>query len=296
MTPAWTKLAAVVSITALAIGCSSASGEEEQDGAFEDTEGAASDERQCGTDPFAETAVRGIDVSRHQGKVDFQKVAAATEMRLTPQMFNVGPRRRAPRSIPGKVVFAAARVSDGLSVKEGQNFIDNIRNIRAAGLIPGAYQFLRPNQDAKAQAEYFIQELDKAGGYQPGDLPPTVDIEVSDGTTPKQVQDGVAIWLEIVGKHYKVKPVVYSLAGISSYLGSRFTGSPLWIANFYQQCPKMPSAWRASEPQIPWTFFQFDDAGVVDGIPAGNYVDLNVFNGTRADFDLFLLNSQVANP
>lgn len=251
--------------------------------------------RQCGQDPFAADAVRGIDVSKHQAKVDFQKVAAATELRLTPTMFNVGSRKREARSIPGKVVFAAARVSDGLTSKDGQLFLDNLRNIRAAGIIPGAYQFLRPNQDARAQAEYFIQELDKAGGYQKGDLPPTVDIEVSDGTTPKQVQDGVKIWLEIVGTHYKVRPMVYSLSGISSYLGSSLTESPLWIANFYQTCPKMPSAWASATPPIPWTFFQFDDAGKVDGVDPGRFVDLNVFNGTRAQFDRFLAESYLGD-
>lgn len=271
----------------LAIGCAGA-GVDEEEG--EEAPQALA-ERQCGQDPFAAGAVRGIDVSKHQGTMNFAAVAAATEVRLTPKMFNVGSRTRAARSVPGKVVFAAARVSDGLSSKDGPIFLENMKNIRAAGLIPGAYQFLRPNQDARAQAEYFIQELDKAGGYEKGDLPPTVDIEVSDGTTPKQVQDGVKIWLAIVGKHYQVKPMVYSLSGISSYLGTGLTGSPLWIANFYQTCPKMPSAWLASSPPVPWTFFQFDDAGQVDGLDGGRFVDLDVFNGTRAQFDAFLASS-----
>jgi lysozyme len=245
-------------------------------------------ERVCGQDPFAPNAVRGIDVSRHQETVDFAKVAAAASTELTSTMFDVGGRTRQARSIPGKITFVAARVSDGLAVKDGQLFQDNIRAIRAASLVPGAYQFLRPNEDAHAQAAYFIQELDRAGGYKRGDLPPTVDIEVSAGTTPQDVQAAVATWLGTVGDHYKVRPIVYSLAGVSSYLGSRFTSSPLWIANFYQSCPKMPAAWTKPGASIPWKMFQYDDAGHVDGIAPGHFVDLNVFNGTRADFDRFL--------
>src|ERR1044071_7870167 len=56
--------------------------------------------RMCGQDPFAPDAVRGIDVSRHQGTVDFAKVAAASETRLTSTMFNVGGKTRPARAIP----------------------------------------------------------------------------------------------------------------------------------------------------------------------------------------------------
>ena len=250
-------------------------------------------ERQCGQDPFAADSVRGIDVSKHQGTVDFGKIAATDNTRLTSKMFNVGTTTRSPKTIPGKVVFAVARVSDGLTTKDGQIFTDNFNHIRAAGLVPGAYQFLRPNQDATAQAQYFIQELDNVGGYNPGDIPPTVDIEVSDGTTPAAVQAGVTTWLKVVGDHYKVRPIVYSLAGVSSYLGTKLTASPLWIANFYQNCPKMPSAWVDTSTR--WAFFQFDDAGKVDGVASDNFVDLDIFNGNRAAFDKFLEESYLGN-
>jgi lysozyme len=268
----------------------------EDDDAFDPSEFEDDTNRMCGVDPFAADGVRGIDVSKHQGAVDFARIAAATEMKTTTTTFNLGGKKRPERRIPGKVQFAVARVSFGLTVKDGQLFQDNMRAIRAAGLIPGAYQFLRPNQSAEAQAKFFIEELDKAGGYQPGDIPPTVDIEVSDGATAKQVQEGVKIWVKMVGEHYKVRPIVYSLAGISSFLGDDLTASPLWIANFYQTCPKMPAGWLKTSPPTPWTFFQFDDAGHVDGIRPGVFVDLNVFNGTQAQFVQFLADSDLSEP
>lgn len=286
---------AFLGLVAVGAGCSADSGESGEESGTEGIPTADDNliqgPRQCGQDPFAAAAVRGIDVSKHQGTVDFEKVAGATGVKLTTTTFNTGGKRRAERVLPGKVVFAATRVSDGLEIVDA-TFLGNMKKIRAAGLIPGAYQFLRPTQDATAQANLFIAKLDAAGGYKKGDLPPTVDIEVSSGTTPAQVQAGVKTWLKLVGDHFHVKPMVYSLSGISSYLGSSLTASPLWIANFYQTCPKMPSAWMTPR-EIPWTFFQFDDAGHVDGIAAGNYVDLNVFNGTRAQFDAFLANAYV---
>ena len=107
------------------------------------------------------------------------------------------------------------------------------------------------------------------------------------------MQAGVTTWLKVVGDHYKVRPIVYSLAGVSSYLGTKLTSSPLWIANFYQACPKMPSAWLDSKTK--WAFFQFDDAGKVDGVDPGNFVDLDIFNGNRAAFDAFLEQSYLGH-
>ena len=77
--------------------------------------------------PSGETQ-QGVDVSRWQGSVDWGQVAASG------------------------VAFAYARVADGLNVDS--YFAANYAGIKAAGLIRGAYQSLRPGQNA----------LDQAGG------------------------------------------------------------------------------------------------------------------------------------
>ncbi len=80
-----------------------------------------------------------------------------------------------------------------------------------------------------------------------------------------------------------VRPIVYSLSGVSYALGDAFKDYPLWVANFYQTCPRMPTGWDH------WWFHQFDDRGVIPGV-TGN-ADLDVWNGTRDELDAFIADS-----
>ena len=112
--------------------------------------------RKCGgTD-----RVYGFDVSLHQGTVDWTRAGKAI--------------------INGhRAAFAAARVSDGLYTQDGATFRRNWKGMHDAGLVRGAYQFFRPEQDAHAQARLFLDAIAAAGGFEPGvDLPPAIDIEV----------------------------------------------------------------------------------------------------------------------
>jgi lysozyme len=212
--------------------------------------------------------VTGFDVSLHQGAVDWSLAKTA--------VVHDQP-----------VEFAAARVSDGLYTEDGATFAANWRGMKDAGLLRGAYQFFRPEQDAHAQARLFLDAVAAAGGLEVGvDLPPVIDVEV---VTPrgggaeipsKAIQQGLQAWLDDVTAELKVQPIVYSLSGVSYALSDKFSGYPLWVANFYQTCPKMPAGWSG------WQFFQYDDRGRVPGVHAT--VDLDVWNGTRAELDAFI--------
>jgi lysozyme len=212
--------------------------------------------------------VYGFDVSLHQGRVDWTRARGA--------------------EINGQAaVFAAARVSDGLYTPDGDTFVNNWQGMRDAGLIRGAYQFFRPEQDGHAQARLFLDAIAAAGGFEPGvDLPPAVDIEVvtarNTGVTvpSQQLQAGVQAWLNDVEAELHVRPIVYSLSGVSYALGDAFADYPLWVANFYQTCPRMPAAWDR------WWIHQFDDRGRIPGVTG--YADLDQWNGTRAELDAFI--------
>ena len=234
------------------------------------TEGSSDEaalSRKCG----GADRVYGFDVSLHQGTVDWTKVGTARIQGQAP-------------------VFAAARVSDGTYTMDGPIFARNWRGMKAAGLVRGAYQFFRPEQDAHAQARVFIQALEAAGGFEPGiDLPPAVDIEVVEArythavVSNAKIQAGVKLWLEDVEAALHVRPIVYSLAGVSYALGDAFSEYPLWIANFYQSCPRMPTGWT------DWQIDQYDDKGKIPGVTG--YADLNSFNGDREAFEEFVLAS-----
>jgi lysozyme len=193
--------------------------------------------------------VRGIDVSKWQGAVDWRRVARSG------------------------VRFAFIRVSDGTDNVD-PNFAANWRGARRARITRGAYQFFRPDQDPIAQADLLIKKM---GPLRRGDLPPVLDLETSGGLTPRQVVARVRRWVRRVKLATGVDPIIYSNA--RSWIevtgdSRRWRRSPLWVAHYEVRCPAMPRAWRR------WAFHQHTDRGEVAGIDGP--VDLNHFNGTRS--------------
>jgi GH25 family lysozyme M1 (1,4-beta-N-acetylmuramidase) len=98
----------------------------------------------------AGTTAPGIDVSYYQGSIDWNAVQASG------------------------IAFTFVRVSDGATFSDPK-FAANYAGAQTAGLIRGAYQFFRADQDIDAQANMMIAAV---GTLQPGDLPPVLDVEV----------------------------------------------------------------------------------------------------------------------
>lgn len=199
----------------------------------------------CGSGP----TVKGIDVSYYQGTIDWARVK------------NDG------------VKYAFIRVSDGLGTIDTK-FETNWAGTRANGILHGAYQFFRPNQDPIAQAELF---LDKIGNtIADDDLPPVIDIEAAGGLTPAQVAAKAKQWIDHVEAALGVKPIIYTgfyfwrdQVGAPAY-GAAY---PLWHAQYTSAaCPNISAPWTR------WTFWQYTSSGTVAGI-TGN-VDTNRFDGT----------------
>ena len=193
--------------------------------------------------------VTGVDVSSYQGTVNWSQVKGAGRG------------------------FAFARISDGLNSVDAK-FAQNWPAMKAAGIVRGSYQFFRPSQDAGLQAQMVIDKLAAAGGLQPGDLPPVLDLESADGLAASVVVSKANVWLATIEAALKVKPIVYTAAFMSSVIGTSFGKYTLWVANYGTTCPTMPSGWT------DWQFWQHADNGSVAGI--GGAVDSDFFNGTLA--------------
>jgi lysozyme len=203
---------------------------------------------------FNEGDVRGVDVSHHQAVINWQKVAASG------------------------VAFAYTKATESVGFKD-TFFTANYNGMKNAGIFRGGYHFFRPNADAKAQADSFLNVISK---LEPGDLPPALDVEVNDNKSAKVIVAGVATWLEEVEKALGRTCVIYTSASFwNANLGgtSQFNGHPLWVAH-YTNKPK---------PNIPtgfdnYTIWQFSEigGGAVNGIN-GSAVDLDRFNGTLDD-------------
>lgn len=199
---------------------------------------------------------RGLDVSYHQGFIDWPVVARAG------------------------VVFAFARVSDGAGFLDPR-FGENWSGMKAAGVMRGSYQFFRPTQDPRAQAAVLIREITARGGLGPGDLPPALDIEVTDGVDGDTLKSRALVWLRTVESALGRTPVIYTSPGFWEDLGAdhAFDRYSLWVAHWDARCPRVPDAWER------WRFWQDASRGSVPGITGA--VDTDWFHGTRADLEVF---------
>jgi lysozyme len=187
----------------------------------------------------------GIDVSYYQGDITWSRV------------------RRAG------VQFAFIRVADGTTILDSQ-FAANWAGARRAGVLRGAYQFFRPEEDPIEQANVLVRELRARGR---GELPPVIDIEVTSGLPLSTVVARARVWIEHVRSQLGVEPIVYTNYGMFRWGGAEpLAHHLLWLAHYTQQCPSIPPPWSR------WTFWQYTENGRVDGIDGA--VDLDVFDGS----------------
>jgi lysozyme len=191
-----------------------------------------------------ERQLPGIDVSSYQGEIDWKRVKAAG------------------------VIFAFARVSDGLAVVD-QRFADNYAAMKRAGLRRGAYQYFRASADPRAQADLLLGAVRPLGLP---DLPLVADVETADGMPPEEVRARLAQWLARVEHRTRRRPIVYTSPSMGEVLGGQFAAHPLWVAHYEVDCPTVPLGWER------WTFWQHSSDGRVAGVSGP--VDLNLFAGS----------------
>jgi len=147
---------------------------------------------------------------------------------------------------------------------------------RAAGLIHGAYDFARPNANAGSaarQARYFVATVGKSRHR--GDLPPTLDLEVTGGLGPSKLIGWTRQWLNTVQNLTGRKPMIYSYPYFWTHrmAGTRlFRDHRLWGASYGSRPTTFGGAWRT------WTFWQYRSTSRVSGIRAR--ADMNRFHGT----------------
>lgn len=203
----------------------------------------------------------GIDVSKHQGTIDWKRVAAM-------------------RGQNKKIDFVFIKATEGIT-RTDQQFKKNWKGAAKNNLIKGAYHFYYPSRDAKKQALHFIENVI----LEKGDLPPVIDIELSNGKTKKTIVTDLEIMCNELELHYGIKPIIYTnLHFYETYLKDKFKEYPLWISCYFDQKR------FETECRHKWIFWQHSEKGNVDGI--NGKVDFNVFNGSTASLKKLLLKKQ----
>ena len=197
-------------------------------------------------------AVHGIDLSRHQSKVNWDAVAAEG------------------------ISFAFVKATEGRRYSD-TFYCRNWEEMKRVGIKRGAYHFFRPSLDAKEQADNFIATVD----MQYGDLPPVVDVEVDDDMSREEVGKQLKEWLYLVEIKYSIRPIIYThYKFYNKFIAGEFDKYPIWIAKYGGEAPRLGGSAR-------WWFWQYGNRGKIKGIDG--YVDFNVFYDSREELDKICL-------
>ena len=196
--------------------------------------------------------IHGIDISHHQGHIDWDKLKDEGLIDKFP------------------VRFIMIKATEG-ATQTDENFEENFYQAREYGFTRGAYHFYSVHSPAEWQATHFINQVK----LENGDLPPVLDVEHKpNNQTDEEFKASVLTWLNMVENHYKVKPIIYTYYKFKlKYLNdSVFDQYPYWIAHYYVDSVEYKGRWK---------FWQHTDVGKLPGIK-GN-VDFNIYNGSYYD-------------
>ena len=197
----------------------------------------------------AEYDVRGIDVSHHNGTVDWSRVAEQD------------------------IAFAWIKATEG-SAHVDSRFATNWADAQQAGIATGAYHFMSFESPGSDQAHNMIATVPRA----PGTLAPVVDLEPYGsfkGNLPPAAEVRAILdpLLDSLEDHYGIAPVIYTTPqAYRAYLVDAYPDNPVWFRSV------------ASPPRVPdgrsWTIWQYSNRDRLDGVGSEDeaYVDMNVLS------------------
>ncbi len=192
--------------------------------------------------PWADKYVQGVDVSRHQGDVDWHALAT-TDIR-----------------------FAYIKASEGGDYVDPM-FASHWRGAGEAGLKRGAYHFFTLCRSGALQAAHFI-------GVAPrdADLPPAVDLEhmgpCREGPQMTDVAREVDTYLDQVERVTGRRPILYTTHQFHDAYLKNMTGERFWVRSLF----RWPQYRRTD-----WVIWQHHNKGARAGVQGP--VDINSFRG-----------------
>lgn len=198
--------------------------------------------------------VVGIDVSNHQGVIDWDALASSG------------------------VAFAYIKATEGATWKD-RSFALNWSEAARVGIPRGAYHFFRLCRSVAEQAQNIIETVPK----DPGALPPVIDAEdmgpCTATLTPADHAATLKDFLDVLERHYGRRPIVYTTAEFDSVMleGAGLAGEHVWARSLV-----VPPPFRRDQ----WLIWQYHNRGRRPGVNGD--LDLNVFRGTRDDFRAFV--------
>ncbi len=199
----------------------------------------------------AQYPVRGVDLSAHNGQVDFESLKLSG------------------------VRFVMLKASEG-ATHQDRRFVENMRNATKSGLKVGAYHFFRFDTPGDLQALNFLNAV--RGRHL--DFPVVIDVECWGNPSNFNRNEVIAGLTEMVkyleSRGHRVM-LYTNKQGYDLFIsGTSLASLPLWICSFTD--PPVADS-------IPWHLWQHSHRGRLDGVSGA--VDLNTFNGSRNAFMRF---------
>lgn len=193
--------------------------------------------------------VWGLDVSHHQGAIDWARVAEDRRLR-----------------------FVYLKATEGGDWKD-KRFEENWSAARKAGLRVGAYHFYTFCTAPELQAQNFLAVVPRDADA----LPPVIDLEFGGNCqlrrSADEVRADVATLAEALARATGKTPILYVTGqAFWAFVQHRDLHLPLWVRSLWQE-PTEPA----------WVFWQFANREQVDGITGP--VDMNVFAGDESAFE-----------
>lgn len=200
---------------------------------------------------FRRYPVQGLDISAHQGQIDWPRVAQ------------------------GPWSFVYIKATEGGDFKD-PTFAANWEASGKTGLPRGAYHFYTFCRTGRDQAKNFIESVPRESGS----LPPVADLEFggncSKRPSTEELLPEVQIFLDALEKHYGLRPVLYVTETFAKTHLARgqLAAYPLWVRDIVREPREFVGR--------PWLLWQFSNRGRIPGIQGR--VDQNVFAGSPAAF------------
>mgnify|MGYP005837697215 CR=1 FL=1 len=198
--------------------------------------------------------IRGIDISNHQGKIDWKK--------LKKENFK----------------FVYIKATEGKDYKD-QFFNENWKHAQEIGLHRGAYHFFTFGSTGQEQAKNFVESVPPEKGC----LPPVIDLEF--GGNSKKVPERDKLrkelndFIKVIQYTYKQDPIIYvTYDAYNSYLEGDYQDKKIWIRDILKY-PRI-------KDNRDWVIWQYCSRGRVGGV--NGPTDLNVFKGSNSELKSLL--------
>ena len=186
----------------------------------------------------AEAQYDGIDISSHQGYIDWAKVSSDKDIR-----------------------FVYIKATEGATYRS-PHYAHNLTQAHRHGMLVGSYHYLTSSSSIDEQfdnfSKYALESIQ--------DLIPMLDVEFRGDWSRRQLIDSVDKFCELVEVHYGVQPMIYStMEFYNRNLSPHFNNHKLYIGRYSNSAPEIN--WEGK-----YTIWQYSETGIIPGIDA--YVDL----------------------